>query len=285
MVFLQILEADLEMQLSGSSNDVLSRLLNDTLHHGVGLGKPLQPLHQLGKISRVLGLHGNSHNGGDGELHHLHVVRLLEGGQCTSLDQELINTNQTTDVTGGNIFNSLDTSSHHQDGPLDRLLVEVVLLAGNIVGSHDPALLPGGDLASEHTTESVEPSLVRGGDHLTHVHHQRTVGVASLDGHTSLIVGGSFVQQLGSVLLSSDRRGQVDDNHLEHGLASGQPVPHHALHQRLSLHLLLLVLQNVLDQLAIGSSQLAHQLLNLILLEVHDGVEDHVDGVQDVHVE
>merc|ERR1719431_1303574 len=129
---------------------------------GSDLESLFNPSTSLGR-SAGGGRHSNSHHGGDGELHHLHVVRFLEGGQSTSLDQELINTDQTTEVTGGNIFNSLDTTSHHQDGPLDRLLVEVILLAGNIVGSHDPALLPGGDLASEHTTEGVEPSLVRGG--------------------------------------------------------------------------------------------------------------------------
>ena len=79
---------------------------------------------------------------------------------------------------------------------LDRLLVQVFLLARDIVGAHDPALLAGGDLASEHTTEGVEPSLVGGGHHLAHVHHQGTVGVASLDGHASLIVRGSLVQKL-----------------------------------------------------------------------------------------
>merc|ERR1711988_2084497 len=54
VVLLKILEADLEMELTSSGNDVLSRLLNDTLDHGVRLGEPLQTLDQLGQISRVL---------------------------------------------------------------------------------------------------------------------------------------------------------------------------------------------------------------------------------------
>ena len=81
---------------------------------------------------------------------------------------------------------------------LDRFLIEILLLARDIVRSHDPALLSGGDLASKHTAEGVEPSLVRCGHHLAHVHHQRAVGVAGLDGIASLIVRGSLVQQLGS---------------------------------------------------------------------------------------
>ena len=42
MVLLQILQANLEVKLTGSSDDVLARLLNHALHHGVGLGQSLQ---------------------------------------------------------------------------------------------------------------------------------------------------------------------------------------------------------------------------------------------------
>merc|ERR1719464_540316 len=251
------------MELSGASNDVLSRLLNDALHHGVGLGESLQSLHQLGEISRVLWLHSDSDDGGDGELHHLHVVSFLEGGEGSGLHQELVNTDQSADVTSGDILDGLDTSSHHEDGSLDGFLEEILLLARDVVGSHDSALLSSGDLASKHTTEGVESALVRGGHHLTDVHHQRSVGVAGLDGGTGQIVRGSLVQQLGPVLLGSDGRGQVDDDHLEHGLASGQPVPHHALHQRFSLQLLLLVLQDIVHQPAVGGGQLLHHLVSV----------------------
>ena len=118
VVLLQILEADLEMELASSGDDVLSGLLDDALHHGVGLGQPLETLDQLGQVSGVLALHGDSHDRRDGELHDLHVVGILEGGQGSGLDEELINTNETTDVTGGDILDSLNTSSHHKDGPL-----------------------------------------------------------------------------------------------------------------------------------------------------------------------
>jgi hypothetical protein len=42
VVFLQILEADLQMELTSAGNDVLARLLNEDLHHGVGLRQTLQ---------------------------------------------------------------------------------------------------------------------------------------------------------------------------------------------------------------------------------------------------
>ena len=118
VVLLKILEADLEMELSSSGDDVLSRLLNDTLDHGVRLGEPLQTLDQLGQISGVLALNGDSHHRRDGELHDLHIVGILKGGQGSGLDEELVNTNETTDVSSGDILDGLNTSSHHEDGPL-----------------------------------------------------------------------------------------------------------------------------------------------------------------------
>merc|ERR1719206_974385 len=80
-------------------------------------------------------------------------------------------------------------------------------------------------------------------------------------------------------------RWKMNTDHLEHSLASRQPVPHHSLHERLAFHLLLLVLQHILHQLALSCGQFSQQLLCLFFLEVHDGVEHHVDGVKYIHAE
>ena len=277
VIFFQIFQADLQVQLSGTGDDVLTRLLNDTLYHGIGLGQPLETLDQLGQVGGVLGLDGHTHDGRDGELHDLHVVSLLERGDGSGLDQELINADQAANVTARNVLDGLDVTAHHENGSLDSLFVQVLLLSWEVVGSHDSALHASGDLSGENTSEGIETSLVRGRYHLGDVHHQGAVGVARLHGHAGGVVGRSLVQLLGSVLLGSDRRRQVDTDHQEHGLASGQPGPHDHLHQGLALELSVLVLQ--LDV------QLFQKLGGLFLLEVHDGIEDLVDGVQDVHVE
>ena len=81
---------------------------------------------------------------------------------------------------------------------LDGLLVQVLLLAGDEVRSHDSALLSGGDLAGKDTAEGVEPSLVGGRHHLGDVHHEGGLGVTVLDTHAGNIVGGSLIQKLGS---------------------------------------------------------------------------------------
>jgi hypothetical protein len=62
---------------------------------------------QLGQIGGVLGLDSDSHNGRHGELHDLHVVRLLEGGDCACLDEVLIHAHQPADVSGRHILNGL----------------------------------------------------------------------------------------------------------------------------------------------------------------------------------
>merc|ERR1719454_2738869 len=285
VVLLQILEADLKVKLTNSSDDVLSRLLNHALHHGIGLGQTLQTFDQLGQISRILGLDSNPDNRGDRELHLLHVVGLLKGGDGTSLDEELINTDQATDVASRHILNGFDTAAHHENGPLDGLLVQVGLLSGDKVGSHNPCLLSSGHLTREDTSKGVESALVRCRHHLGHAHHKWSIGVTVLDAHAGGVIVRSLVEKLSPVLLGSDGGGKVDDDHLENSVTSRQPVPHHTLHQGLAFQLLLLGLQHVLHQLTVGCGQLAQQLLGLLLLEVHDGVEDHVDGVEDVHAE
>jgi hypothetical protein len=47
VILLEILEADFEVELTSASNDVLTALLNDTLHHGVGLGETLETFDEL----------------------------------------------------------------------------------------------------------------------------------------------------------------------------------------------------------------------------------------------
>lgn len=82
--------------------------------------------------------------------------------------------------TGRHIFDSFDVTAHHQNGTLDRFLIEIFLLARLEVGSHDTSLHTGRYFTREHTAESVETTLVRSRYHLRDVHHQRSVRIAIL---------------------------------------------------------------------------------------------------------
>lgn len=277
VVLLEILQANLEMELSGTGNNVLTGLGSEAENARVGLGETLETLDQLGEIGSLLALDGDLDDGGDRELHDLQVVGSIGGGDGTRLEQELINTDQTDNVTGRAVLDGLDVTTHHENNTLDRLDEQVGLGADLVVGALDADLKTSADGTGEDTTESVETTLVGGGDHLGDVQHERTVGVASSDTLGALIVLGTLVQVLDTVLLGGDGGRQVDNNHLQESLTSGQELLHDGLEQHLALHLLLVVLE--------GNVELVQHGEGGILLEVHDGIEELEDGVQDEHVE
>ena len=277
VVFLQILEANFQVEFSSSGDDVLSGLFEDTLDHRVGLGKTLESFDELWKISWVLGLNGDTHDWGDGELHDTHVVGILEGGDGSSLDEVLIDSDESSDVSGWNILNWLNVTSHHEDGTLDGLLIEILLLSWNVVWSLNTGLHSGGDLSGEDTSESVETSLIGSWHHLGDVHHEWSIWITGLDGNGGLIIVWSLVEHLHSVALSSHWGWQVEGDHLEHSVSGWEPSTHESLHEWFSFEVLLVV--GKLD------SELLNKSGGLVLLDVHDGVEDHEDWVKNELVE
>ena len=53
VVLLQVLQADLEVELAGAGDNVFAGLLNHALHHGVELGESLEALDQLVEVGGV----------------------------------------------------------------------------------------------------------------------------------------------------------------------------------------------------------------------------------------
>jgi hypothetical protein len=277
VVLLEILKTNLEVELTSTSNDVLTRLVDHGQDTGVGLGQTLETLDELGQILGVLDLNGALHNGGDRELHDLHVVGGLIGGKSTGLEQELIDTDQTDNVTGGNILNGLNEATHHENGTLDGLDVEVLLLAGGVVGTLDADLDTGLDGTGVDTTEGVETTLVGGGNHLGDVQHERSLGVTVTDTAVGGVVVGTLVQSLGTVLLGSNGGGKVDTDHLQKGIGSGQELAHDELEEGLAFQILLIRSESDLELLKESG--------DLITLVVVDSGEDLEDGVQNELVE
>lgn len=277
VVLLEILQANLQVQLTGTGDDVLTGLGDVGQDTGVGLGETLETFDQLGQVLGVLDLDGTLDDGGDGELHNLEVVGRLGGGEGTGLEQELVDTDETDDVTGGDILDGLDETTHHQNGTLDVLDEQVLLLAGEVVGALDADLETGADGTGVDTTEGVETTLVGGGHHLGDVQHQRSLGVTLADTSSDLVVLRTLVESLGTVVLGGDGRGQVDTDHLQHGVGGGQELAHDDLEDGLALELLLVVGQLDVELLDEG--------VDLLALVVVDGGEDLEDGVQDELVE
>ena len=48
---------------------------------------------------------------------------------------------------------------------------------------------------------------------------------------------GSLVEQLHTVLLGGEGRGEMDGDHLQHGVSGWKPFPHHSLQQRGKIYL------------------------------------------------
>ncbi|KAI6769124.1 hypothetical protein HG531_010228 [Fusarium graminearum] len=277
VVLLEILKANLEMELTSTSDNVLTRLGGHGKNTGVGLGETLETLNKLGKILGVLDLDGSLNDRGDGELHDLEVVGGLAGGEGTRLEKELINTDQTNNVTGRHIIDGLDLATHHQDSTLDSLDEEILLLSGDVVGTLDTDLKTGSDGTGEDTTESVESTLIGGRHHLGDVEHERTLGVTVSDTDSSLVIDGTLVESLSTVLLRSRGRRKVENHHLKERVGSGKESSHDSLEELLAL--LLTVLSVKLEV------ELLKESGDLLLLEVHDGGEDLEDGVEDELVE
>lgn len=277
VVLLEILQANLQVELTSTSNDVLTGGGDVGQDARVGLGKTLETFDELGKIVGVLDLDGTLHDGGDGELHDLHVVSSLGGGEGTRLEQELVNTDKTKDVTGGNIIDGLGVTTHHENGTLDRLDEQVLLLARGVVRTLNADLKTGTDGTGEDTTEGVETTLVGGGHHLGDVKHESSLGVTVTDGNGGLVVVGTLVEGLHTVLLGGNGRWKVEHHHLEEGVGGRKELLHDNLEEGLALETLL-----------VGSKldlKLLKERGDLVGLEVHDGSEDTEDGVQDELVE
>lgn len=277
VIFLKILQANFQMKFTSTGNNVLTRLVNHGQDTRVRLGETLETFDKLGQIVGVLDLDGSLDDGRDGELHDLQVVGGFTGGEGTRLEQELVDTNETDDVTSWDILNGLDETAHHENGTLDSLDEEIILLSRSVVRTLDTDLKTGADGTREDTTESIKTSLIGGWHHLRDVKHKRTLGVAVTDTNAGLVISWTFVQGFGTVLLGSNGRWEVEDHHLKKSVGSGKELSHDNLEQWLALKVTLLRGKLNLKFLNEGG--------DLVLLGVSDGVENLEDGVQNELVE
>ena len=114
------------MELTATSNNVLTRFLSSADDERIRLGEFTETLDELRKIRCVLDLDGDTHDRGHRVLHTLDTVSIFVVGDRTLFHEVLINTDKTDGVTTGYIRNSLDLTTHHEDSSLDVLDIEVV---------------------------------------------------------------------------------------------------------------------------------------------------------------
>lgn len=85
--------------------------------------------------------------------------------------------------------------------------MEIFLLSGGVVRSHNSDLLTGGDGTRENSTEGNESTLISGGNHFRDVHHKGSLGVTSSHGLSAVVILRTFVEITSSVLLGSSGGG------------------------------------------------------------------------------
>ena len=264
------------MELTAASNNVLTGFLSRADDERIGLGEFAETLDELGEIRGVLDFDGDTHDRRHGVFHDLDAVSVSVVRDGALLHEVLINTDETDSVTAGDVTDSLDLTCHHDDGTLDVLDVEVVSGTWLVVWSHNSDLLASGDGTGENTAESVESSFVVGGDHLGDEDHKRTVFVAVLDGLAARIIDGAFVKHGSSVLLGLLGRRKLQDDHLNEGLSSIDPLLEDALHEILGSLVLLVVSERDVEglkHLPDGFKVIAHA----VTAELDDGAHDELD--------
>lgn len=115
------------MKLTATGNDVLTRLFSDDLNKWVRLRELLETFNKLWQIVGVLHINGNSDDWRHRVFHDLDVMSLFVGSDGTLLEKILVDSDETYGITAWNIWDSLDLTTHHDDGSLDSLDVQVGL--------------------------------------------------------------------------------------------------------------------------------------------------------------
>jgi len=190
-VILKILQANFEMEITSTGNNVLTSGADGALNKWIGLGKSLQTFDQLGQVSWVSWLDGDLYDRGDRVRHRLEWVAVLRlvVADGTGLDQVLVDTGKTYDITAWYVIDGFEVSTHTNNGSLDVLAnIQIFLSAVLVVSTHDSDLHTSADNTGEDTTEGKETTFVSIWYHLRDVENQWSCWVAVLDGLGVLVV-------------------------------------------------------------------------------------------------
>merc|ERR1719453_584989 len=98
ILFPQVLQADLDVELTAACNDVLTAFLCGADNKRIGLGELLQTFDEPWEILTILWLHSNLHDRRHTIFHWDNVVSVLDVCDGTSLQNVLINAYQGDSV-------------------------------------------------------------------------------------------------------------------------------------------------------------------------------------------
>lgn len=214
VIFFEILEANFDVELSATSNNMLtSRFFSGADNEWVRLREFLKTINEFWEITGVLDGNCDSNDWRDGIFHGSDGVSIGVISDGTSLEDKLIDTNETDSVTTRNVWNVFSGSSLHNEGSLEGLFMAVILLSWDIVRSKDSNLLRSSNSSGEDSTESNESTFIGGRNHLGDVHHKGSLGVTSSHRLSNDIILRTFVEIRSSVLLSLTGGREMENHH------------------------------------------------------------------------
>jgi len=265
----KIFKADLKMELTATGNNVFTRFLSVAEDEWVRLGEFLETLNKFWEIGGVLDIDGDSDDWRYRVFHDSDVVCIFGSGNSTLFEEVLIDTDKTDSVTAWDIWDSLDFTSHHDDGSLDVFNVQIVLGSWDVVWSLDSDFLSGGDGTSEDSTESVESTFIVGWDHLGDEDTEGSFFVAFINRFISFISLWTFIKIGGSVLLGLNWGWQFKDDHFKKSFSGVDPLLEDVLHEMLSLELSLVRFE--------GDFEVTEHFVDFLHFSVHGGSAESDD--------
>ena len=257
----KIFKADLKMELTATGNNVFTGFLSVAEDEWVRLGEFLKSLNKFWEIGGVFDINGDSNNWGDRVFHDSNVVSIFLGGNGTLLEEILIDTNKSDGVTAWDIWDSLDFTSHHDDGSLDVLNVQILFGSGNVVWSLDSDFLSGGNGTGENSTESVESTFIVGWDHLGDENTKWAIFITVHDRLTGCVSDWTFIKISSSIFLGLDWGWKLEDDHFKKSLSGVDPLLENVLHEMFTLKLSLFGLE--------GDLKVNEHLVDLLHFSVH----------------
>ena len=269
----KIFKADLEMEFTTTGNNVFTRFLGVAEDEWVRLGEFLESLNKFWEIGGVFDIDGDSDDWRYRVFHDSDVVSIFLTGDGTLFQKVLIDTDKTDSVTAWDIWDSLDFTSHHDDGSLDVLNVQILFASWDVVWSLDSDFLSGGNGTSEDSSESVESTFIVGWDHLGDEDTKSSVFIAVNDRLTGLVIDITFIKISGSVFLGLNWGWQFKDDHFKKSFSGVDPLLEDVLHEMLSLELSLLSLE--------GNLEVDEHFVDLLHFSVHGSSAKSDDWLHD----
>lgn len=125
-------------------------------------------------------------------------------------------------VSAWHVFNWFTFGAHDEHSSGDVVLLQSVAVGVGVLVLHDEDLVAAPNGSREHSAVCLETSLVCW-NHFTHLHHERTLGVACHDGFCEFVVDVSCLKERTPVLLGDSRVRKMHSDAVHESIGGRKP--------------------------------------------------------------